>query len=298
MKVPRVCIIILNWNGKELLKTCLTSLFKLTDYPNYKVIVVDNGSTDGSIEYVKKNFPKADVLALDKNYGFSKGNNEGIKYAIKKYNPEYIILLNNDIKICQKDWLLRIVKVAEDNEKIGIVGCRLVSPGKKNVEYFHGFLKPTGMKPCKDEIMQEVDWVLGALFLIKRRVVDKIGLLDEGFSPIFYEEIDYCARARAAGYKIIYNPLVTAIHLDGGTLRKVEARGYLYFVNQKNKFRFILLNYPISWILLRIPWEVGVLINSIFTGKFLPLLKAYIITLKNLMEILKKRRNRTMKIWF
>jgi len=69
---------------KKLLKTCLSSLFKLTDYPNYRVIVVDNGSIDGSVEFVKKNFPKVDVLPLDKNYGFSKGNNERIKYALKE----------------------------------------------------------------------------------------------------------------------------------------------------------------------------------------------------------------------
>ena len=114
-KHPLVAIIILNWNGKHLLRTCLSSLFKLTDYPNYKVIVVDNGSTDGSVEYVKKHFPKADILALDKNYGYAKGNNEGIKYALKKYNPDYVLLLNNDTKIIQKDWLCRAVKSASTN---------------------------------------------------------------------------------------------------------------------------------------------------------------------------------------
>ena len=123
---PEVCIIILNWNGKELLKDCLSSLLKLTGYPNYKVIVVDNGSTDGSLEYVKKNFPQVDVLPLDKNYGFAKGNNKGIKYALKKYKPRYILLLNNDTKIIQRDWLTKLVETAESDKKIGIVVPKLI----------------------------------------------------------------------------------------------------------------------------------------------------------------------------
>jgi GT2 family glycosyltransferase len=116
-----VCIIILNWNGKELLKDCLSSLFKLTGYPNYKVIVVDNGSTDGSFECVKKNFTQVDVLPLDKNYGFAKGNNKGIKYALKKYKPRYILLLNNDTKIIQRDWLTKLVETVESDKKMGLL---------------------------------------------------------------------------------------------------------------------------------------------------------------------------------
>lgn len=78
MKNPKVCIIILNLNGKDLLEACLSSLFGLTNYSNYKVIAVDNGSTDGSVEFVRKNFPQVDILALEKNYGFPEGNNRGI----------------------------------------------------------------------------------------------------------------------------------------------------------------------------------------------------------------------------
>ncbi len=104
-KNPKVGVIILNWNGKEILEKCLDSL-KKTDYDNMHILVVDNASTDGSVEMVKKNYPWVEVLELDKNYGFAKGNNEGVRYFMRKYKDmEYIVLLNNDMEIIDKRWL-------------------------------------------------------------------------------------------------------------------------------------------------------------------------------------------------
>jgi GT2 family glycosyltransferase len=252
MKVPRVCIIVLNWNGKELLKDCLSSLFKLTDYPNYKVIVVDNGSTDGSVEYVKKNFPKADVLALDKNYGFPKGNNKGIKYALKKYKPKYILLLNNDTKIVQRDWLKKLIETAESDEKIGVVGCKLLYPDKKiqfaGGSLFHGHIGYREYDKGQYDKICRPEFITGACFLIKKSLIDSIGLLDETLGPLFYEDVDYCIRAKEKGFKVIYNGFIKLVHKESVSARKVDST----FIKKRNELILALRYFPLSIILLRI----------------------------------------------
>ncbi|MEM4325816.1 MAG: glycosyltransferase family 2 protein, partial [Candidatus Pacearchaeota archaeon] len=125
-KRPFVAIIIVNLNKKEILKKCLDSLYKKTKYKNYVVIVSDNGSTDGSVEMIKKEFKRVDLIENRKNLGFALANNVAVDYALRKYNPDYFFLLNNDTKIIQKDWLTKLVETAESDERIGIVGCNLI----------------------------------------------------------------------------------------------------------------------------------------------------------------------------
>jgi GT2 family glycosyltransferase len=257
MGYPKVCIIILNWNGKELLKDCLSSIFKITDYPNYKVIVVDNGSTDGSVEFVKKNFPKADVLPLDKNYGFSKGNNIGIKYALKKYKPKYILLLNNDTKIIQKDWLTKIVETAESDEKIGIVGCNLIFPDGSlqhyGLRYLSNLIFPTYIerRPYTnfDSTQKVVLATNGACFMVKSEIVRKYNLFyDEIFTPASHEDIDYFWRLFKLGFFTIQRYDVKIVHkLSLSWKRQVEdfrfwliSRNHLIFLLKHFK-RFLLL---------------------------------------------------------
>ncbi|OYT25508.1 MAG: hypothetical protein B6U95_09135 [Thermofilum sp. ex4484_82] len=240
-KYPLVAIVILNWNGKKLLKTCLSTLFQLTNYPNYKVVVVDNGSIDGSIEIVKKYFPKVDVLALGKNYGFVKGNNEGIKYVLKKYSPDYILLLNNDTKIIQKNWLTEMVKVAESDEKVGIVGCKMLSPTRKiTVGRVLIFRKSIG--ECNRSC--DVDAVSGACMLISRDLISSIGLLDEVYSPYYFEDTDYCWRAKKKGFRIIYHGKATIIHLKGSSM-KMQEPIYNFFIRTKNGLIFTFRYFPI-----------------------------------------------------
>jgi len=279
MNYPKVCIIILNWNGKELLKDCLSSIFKLTDYPNYKVIVVDNGSTDGSVEFVKKNFPKADVLALDKNYGFSKGNNIGIKYALKKYKPKYILLLNNDTKIIQKDWLTKLVGTAESDEKIGIVGPKLIYPDGR-IQHVWTIVNPyrlqffitnykRGEKDSKRfSILKEVDALCGACVLIKKEVIEKIGLIDENFNPFWLEDTDFFIRARDNGFKLIYNGKVKVVHFEGVSTKKYAGRKDLtenknvFFIQRRNMLYFLLKHYGIKALLFQLPL---ILFDSVFS---------------------------------
>jgi hypothetical protein len=251
MKYPRVCIIILNWNGKELLKDCLSSIFKLTDYPNYKVIVVDNGSTDGSVEYVKKSFPKVDVLALDKNYGFSKGNNIGIKYALKKYNPKYILLLNNDTKIIQKDWLTKLVETAESDEKIGIVGCNLIFPDGSlqhyGLRYLSNLIFPTYIERRSyinfDLVQRVVLATNGACFMVKSEIVRRYNLLyDEIFTPASHEDIDYFWRLFKLGFFTIQRYDVKIIHKLSLSWKK-QVEDFRFWLISRNHFIFLLKHF-------------------------------------------------------
>jgi GT2 family glycosyltransferase len=319
-KQKSVAIIIVNWNQKKPLATCLNSLKNKTAYEDYHVIVVDNGSVDGSVEMVKQSFPWADLITLDKNYGFSVGNNKGIDYALKKYNPQYILLLNNDTEIVQSDWLTKMMAVAESEGNVGIVGCKLVYPDGKT-QYIGTKITVKGLtwlNPSSEGSLPEVfdiDAVLGACFLIKRDVIDKIGFLDIGFSPFVHEESDFCTRAKKAGYKTRMVLSVRVVHFWKMSVGKVNS-AYVECVVRRNAIRFMLLNFPASWLVKRVPVEArifigcfiarnkgkkGILPIKLRTGReLLVRLKinvyGWLHNLMSLREILAKRENRTAKL--
>ncbi len=307
---PKVVIIIVNWNGKNLLKNCLISLKKNTEYSNYKVIVVDNGSTDGSVEFLKRKFPWVDVLALDRNYGFAGGNNRGIVYALNKYNPDYILLLNNDILIIQKDWLRKMVEVAESDKKIGIVGCKLIYPDG-SIQHIGAYIDKCGdgvqiQINNYDDIITYPDYITGACLLIKRTVIDKVGLLDEGYFPAYYEDADYCYRVKKAGYIIVCLLSTAVVHYEGSTSKQIKKE--ISLTMKKNKIRFVLLNLPLFKILhilireyLRSIFQrncINIKFKKNWTTELKIYIKACLINFKEIKEITDKRFNRTKKLWW
>jgi len=319
-KQKSVAIIIVNWNQRNTLATCLSSLKNKTEYSNYQVIVVDNHSLDDSVKLVKQTFPWADLIALDKNYGFSIGNNKGIAYALKKYDSQYFLLLNNDTELIQSDWLRRMVAVAESEDNLGIVGCKLIYPDGKTQYIGTNFSakKLAWINPSSERTLPEefdVDSVLGACFLIKRAVIDKIGFFDAAFSPFINEESDFCARAKKVGYRTRMILGVKVIHFLNKSLNKINSP-YVDFISRKNTIRFILLNFPTSWLFKRIFFEVRVFVGCFIARNknkkaIIPVklrrgterlirLKinyyAWLSNLKSLREIIAKRRDRTAKL--
>jgi len=232
--MKKVTIIILNWNGKNISINCIKSLIKNTDYNNYKIIFVDNGSTDGSVQAIKKLFPKIDIIANEKNLGFPKGMNIGIRFAKKKYNPDYFLLLNNDIVFCQKNWLKELISVFDEDQQIGIANPILLFPNgeiqrvggkiKGNVNLIITSVTSNPENVFEEELkkskIREIDMFLGACFLIKKEVVEKIGLLDERYSPYLVEDLEYSFRAKKAGYKIVTVTSSKVIHLFHRTFKK------------------------------------------------------------------------------
>ncbi|MEM2618737.1 MAG: glycosyltransferase family 2 protein [candidate division WOR-3 bacterium] len=284
-----VSIIVLNFNGKDLLERCLDSIKENTSYPNYEVIVVDNGSTDGSQAMVEKRYRWVKLIKNKENLGFAKGNNIGIRAA----EGDYILLLNNDTIIIQKDWLNNMVATAEEDPRIGIVGCRLITPDG-TIQHVGGWfnIRGTGHYVKDIDRTREVDYVTGTALLIKREVINKIGLLDENFSPAYYEDTDWCARCKKAGYKVVCTHKSTIIHVGSATAGRYYSSDVRFYIENKNRLRFTLLNYPLLWLIARIPNEIGILIYSIITKRSSEIFRAYRDNLKNIREILSKRRER------
>ena len=321
MNHSKVSIIILNWNGLKDTIECLESLKKIT-YPNYEVIVVDNGSEGNDADILEEKYKGYIRLIRNKeNLGFAGGNNVGIKYALKKYKPEYVLLLNNDIKIIQEDWLGKMVEIAEANEKIGVVGCKLIYPDGRT-QYIGTKICVKGLLWLDPTICDnfpevfEVDAVLGACFLIKKKVLNIIGFFDEGFSPFQYEESDYCVRAKMAGFNVCTISSAKVVHIGSASMSKIRSN-YFDFITKKNEIRFMLLNFPIKWLICHLPYEIraflaycfltkdrykkcsfpfNIRIRKDWRNRTKAYTEAWFINLRNLREIIVKRRKRTEKV--
>jgi GT2 family glycosyltransferase len=276
MDKPRVSVIVLNWNGKRFLEKCLGSLLN-QDYSDYEVLLVDNGSTDGSVEFVKEKFGKntnLKVIALKKNYGFSKGNNIGIKYA----QGDYVIILNNDTKV-KENFITEFVKTAESDYQIGSVGCKILFK-KGNVWFSQkfmnvGFIVPFFLQTLVEERIETISKSFainlsnsGCAVLYRKSVLDEVGLFDEDFWSN-WEDWDLGYRINLAGYKSVYIPMPLVYHVGGGSegfsperyVRIYRNTLFMYFKNYEMRnlltrfplFLFIMLPlYHIGWFLHRL----------------------------------------------
>ena len=244
--IPSVTLIILNWNGKEITFNCLNSLFKNTEYPkNYlNVVVIDNGSKDGSVNFLKSKFAdQIDVLDLKSNEGFILGNNSGIKFAIEKYDPDYILLLNNDTEIVQRDWINKLVETGESNPKIGIVGPKLIFPNgriqwsgrkrEKNALFLILQTATARLNPgfgqfeelaSSANFIGDVNTISGACMLIKSRLIREMGVLDTTLLPMYQEDVEYSFRVWKYGWRVVYRGDVKVVHYEGYSIEKEQSK--------------------------------------------------------------------------
>ncbi len=203
-KYPKVFIIVLNYNGKDVIKTCLSSLFKL-DYPNFEIVFVDNNSSDGSLEIAKSNFSKANFIKNSENLGFSAGNNIGIRFALERM-AEYILVINNDTEV-EKDFLEKLVEAGLKDKKAGVLSPVIFNGEKNKIWFSGGKIKWFEMKTVHEqeprtEEAYESEYLSGCAMLIKAEVFREIGLFDENFF-LYYEDADFTFRAKKAGFKNI-----------------------------------------------------------------------------------------------
>ncbi len=286
-----VSIIILNWNGINFTQPCIQSIRRNTDYKPFEIIVVDNGSREQEareLQQMKEN-GLIDKLILNKsNNGFSGANNQGLRVA----KGDYFILLNNDT-IVKKGWLHELVEAAESDESIGIVQPDLPEAEGKQQPYSGGFIDDSGtgrfILKEKHNAVQQIEQAGGAAFFFKKSLFEKIGFLDEGFNPIYFEESDYCARARRAGAKCVFAPKSVVIHF-GSKITKKQPSKWMYLTMNKNRARFILLHRSKKRLAKALFWEILRFAKSIVALRAHWLLQAYWINLKNLNEILEKRK--------
>lgn len=230
---PKVFIIILNWNAWPDTLECLASL-KNNDYPNYQVVIVDNGSK----ERPSAPGPEVKMIYNQTNLGFSKGNNVGIRYALEQ-GADYILLLNDDT-IVDKSFLTKLVEAGESNKEFGLIGPKIYFYDQKNRIWSAGgkvnWLYNKGEMRGFNEIdegqhdspaIQETEYLTACSVLAKRQVIEKIGLLSEDYF-LYYEDTDWSLRARRAGFKCVFVPGAKIWHK--GSKSSVEGSvSYIYY---------------------------------------------------------------------
>ncbi|MDE1833105.1 MAG: glycosyltransferase family 2 protein [Candidatus Micrarchaeota archaeon] len=259
---PRVSIVVGSFNSlttiyrrRPLVDILMDGIHRST-YHSYNIVIVDGCSTDGSVPYIQERFKDVDLLKDRENYGLARSNNGGIMFAIKHYNPDYILSINDDLIIKDKRWIDKLVDVAESDKAVGIVGCKLTYPnGRIQHAGISGLLTSRNIGRGQKDMHQfnrkvEMEAVSGAVFLIKREVVDAIGLFDANFM-IGFDEEDYCIRARRAGFKVVYDGGLSITHLEGSTstLNNRKREGLVYR-RQKNYIYFAMKDFPICFKLL------------------------------------------------
>ena len=261
--------IIVNYNSIQLLVNLVESIRKTMDVVQSEILVIDNNSEDDSVQVIHKRFPEILLIQNQKNMGFGYACNQGIKASTGKY----LFLLNSDTELLQ-DTLVNLRKyiIDSDNYKnVGIFGFRLLNPDG-SLQYSMGRF-PTLLSiiidmfkpPVKRRVLstgydriRHVDWVTGACMLINRKTIEDIGLFDENFF-MYYEETDFCLRAKKAGWDVLFNPSITVIHKHPHALKKdttplrirIEIRrSHLYYFRKNRTYISFVLLFAATMIIL------------------------------------------------
>lgn len=252
MRPVDVTIIIPSWNGKDLLAMCLASVLSQT-YRRFATIVVDNGSTDGTIEFLQFAFPKVQTIALSKNYGFAKAVNTGIT---KTHTP-YIALLNNDTQV-DRHWL-KILKehLARHDDYMAVCGKMLRTHSPKIIDNAGDCVNSIGQADGRGsgeqdvgqyEKIEEVFSVSGGASLWRRLVFEKVGLFDERFFA-FFEDVDMGFRMRGQGFRCVYIPTAICYHERSTTALRNKA--HMMFLHYRNTWMLVAKQFPLSSLFRR-----------------------------------------------
>jgi GT2 family glycosyltransferase len=267
-------VIVLSWNGMDYLQGCLDAVLA-QDYPDLELIVVDNASSDGSPDFVEEQYPELRLIRNARNLGFAGGNNVGLRAA----TGDVLILLNQDTVVAS-GWLDALVSTL-GNPAIGIVGCKALYPDG-SIQHAGGFVygrraetDHTGRSEPDDgrfDQQRDVDFVTGAALAISRSTLTTVGLLDEGFHPAYYEDVDWCYTAREAGFRVVYAPKAQLVHCETPTANR-GSHGHKYTLH-RGRVRLVLKHWPAA----RLHQE------------FLPAERAWAASLGRTVEMMSARR--------
>jgi GT2 family glycosyltransferase len=262
---PRVAVVILNWNGIEMLKKFLPSVCA-SIYPNIEIIVADNASEDGSQEWVEANIPAVRLLRGEQNLGFAKGYNS----FLKEVEADYYVLLNSDVEVAS-GWIYPVIQLMEQDAKIACCQPKILSYSQRN--YFEyagasgGWIDSLGYPFSRGRVFDtiEVDegqyeeampvfWASGAALFIRAKLFHNSGGFDEYFFA-HQEEIDLCWRLQRMGYKIYVCPQSVVYHVGAGTLPAGSPRKV--YLNFRNNLIMLVKNIPLSEIWWKIPVRIA-----------------------------------------
>lgn len=247
-----IAVVILNWNGRSMLERFLPSVLKYSS-PQASVIVADNGSTDDSLPFLQEHYPEVPVLRLDKNYGFAEGYNK----ALAQVEADYYVLLNSDVE-CTQGWIEPVIEMMEQDDKVAIAQPKLLMYDRRDTfEYAGaagGFIDSYGYPFCRGRLFSTLEqdhgqyddecdifWASGAAMFVRASVYHELGGLDGDFFA-HMEEIDFCWRAKNAGYRVRYSPRSVVYHVGGGTLPKSSP--FKTRLNFRNNLSMLYKNLP------------------------------------------------------
>lgn len=249
----KTAVVILNWNGEMFLKQFLSSVITHTDLSVNEIVVADNGSTDGSLQLLKEQFPEVKTILLDQNYGFAGGYNK----ALAQIDAEYYLLLNSDVEVTP-GWLDVLTTYMDKHPKTA--ACQPKIRAFHNKEYFEhagaagGFIDRYGFPYCRGRIfgttekdlgqydeVSEIFWATGACLMIRSEIFKKTGGFDDAFFA-HMEEIDLCWRINSRGFKIVCVPQSVVYHVGGGTLNTEHPRKT--YLNFRNNLLMLYKNVP------------------------------------------------------
>lgn len=302
--MKKIAVVILNWNGAKLLEQFLPSVIEHSDVAT--IYVVDNASTDSSIEVLKTKFPSVNIIQNDGNYGFAKGYN----VALQQVEEDYYALVNSDVEVTE-GWLSPILTVFDKELNVSIIQPKILD--YKNKEYFEyagaagGFIDQYGYPFCRGRIFDtiekdngqyddetEIFWASGACFFIRKEIYRKLNGFDDDFFA-HQEEIDLCWRAFNLGYKAKYTSKSVVYHIGGATLK--ESNPKKTFLNFRNSLLMLTKNLPKnklpSIIFVRLLLDGLAGIQFIFKGKFnhfWVIIKAHFHYYHLINKTLKKRK--------
>ncbi len=266
---PLASIIIPVWNGRDFLEACLRSLLAQT-YEPLEIIAVDNGSSDGSAELIEHLFPTVRLIRNAHNLGFAGGCNVGLRAA----QGELLLLLNQDTQ-ADAGWVRALAEALQEPEA-GIVGSQILYPDGR-LQHAGGWIEwPLGLAHhhLAEDDARPVEFVTGAALGFPRAVVEKIGLLDEGFWPGYFEDVDFCLRARAAGFAVSVAPSAIVTHTESASTRDAATRARFY---QRGRLRFLLKHLsPERFLADFVPAELAYQQPAIFGQESQPLRLAYL----------------------
>jgi GT2 family glycosyltransferase len=251
-KLPKVGVVILNHNGKALSERCLRSVME-SPYPNKEIILVDNASTDGSVEYLRNSFPHVLILENSENLGVAGGRNRGFREAVRLGN-DYILSLDNDARIDRR-LIEELVEVAESDARIGVVGPKTYSDdGSGTIQCAGGTITYT-QNVCAErglgktdrgqyDRIEDMDYFPGFGFMARREVFERLKFLDETFYGYGHEDTDFCLRAAQSGFRVVYVPKAVMWHQGSATIggysprkKYLEAVNSVYFVRKYGTLR-------------------------------------------------------------
>ncbi len=289
-KLPNISIIFPNYNGGKEPLECLESITGLT-YPRHliEVIVIDNGSIDGSKEAITYFFPWVKLIENKTNYGFAPAINLGIKSS-----KGSLIFIGNDDLVFASQSISVLVSHFDQTPETGIAGGTIFFKNAPQSISSSGFYihRYTGnISIGKPFVFSHPDWIQGCALMVRRSVIDTIGVLDENYSKIYFEDSDFCFKARKSGYTIDYVPEAVFFHGQSTTMDKNKRQKYYYWY--KNKIRFILINFSsinIYSVLLVQIIIIPIRIVTFWDGRFISIVLGFFWNFSNLYETLNNRK--------